>query len=348
MLTGWASGRPEASAEITSLWKIKQETGQDIAASLIATDTILSRLAAEIIEKVLQGQFKVFFEPVLDVIPGLQVKDRKKFEKTGLVELLERIEKIIFSRAGGDYGQVGLNITGGYKAVIPYLTILGQVKGIPLYYIFERTDELIKLPQAPLSINWSMFEKYSHVLNDLAEGIAEDWQNYKRKHNIGDDFSACIWEEGDMAELNALGRVFWLKYQQFITVDILRGMRYFSDSAGNKAEVNVAIKELYGRLQERLKDLRPPDEKTLLQYLSNLPDTDDLRHGANPGRNKFIFKSTKKSHIRLFYSPVYQNGFLKLKIYDYVRGDFDHEIYIQEFKRRLKALPDEQFITIPL
>ncbi len=113
---------------------IQEEIKDSLEVYLIATETILSRIAAEIIQTKLNGYNagggktnNVFFEadkeaPECDVIQGLDVKNADEFSNTGLPNLIERLKEI-----GINKEKIILNITGGYKGVIPYLTILGQV-----------------------------------------------------------------------------------------------------------------------------------------------------------------------------------------------------------------------------
>ena len=68
----------------------------------------------------------------MHVISDLQVKDSKRFIK-GMRNLIDEI----FEIADEYWGNVIMNITGGYKASIPYLTILAQLNGCPIYYILK-------------------------------------------------------------------------------------------------------------------------------------------------------------------------------------------------------------------
>lgn len=334
VLLSWAKVKEDTSAEIKSLLKIRAHVKEEITGQLIATDTILSRLAAEVLCSVLKKEMIMNFEPEKDVIKGLQVRDRKKFEKEGLVNLAARIEELAPAST-----ETGINITGGYKAIIPYLTILGQVHGHRLYYTFEDTDELILIPQTPVNIDWGLFEKYAHVFQELEEGIY-NWEQYKREHNLWEeDFQSCTWEEEGLAELNALGRMFWNRYKNFFLVQVLKGSCYFTESSGNKREVNEALGELYRRLSGQITLNSLTTTAELHQHLISLGSNDDLRHGENPGRDKFIFKSTRKSQIRLVYTPLLASSGLVIKLFDYVRGNFDHHTYLPEFKQKMQVSP---------
>jgi len=192
VLIKWLEQHSLGTAELKSLGKIKELFKNELDVLLLATDSVTSRLAAEILKEHYKGNDKniiISFDPDKDVITGLQVNNSRTFEKEGLVNLIERIEEF----TQGYYQDVVINITGGYKAVIPYLTIYGQVNNIPLYYIFEDTDSLIKIPQGPIDINWGIFEKYKTVVEKLDQGVTEKkWEQFKRENNIEDDFPDIV------------------------------------------------------------------------------------------------------------------------------------------------------------
>lgn len=165
----WAKNNSKASAEITSILKLKESLKDDLEVYLLATDTVVSRLAAEIIQEVLPdyGNIRVVFNPKTDVIEGLQVDDYKSFVETGLRKLVERIDQII------NYypDNVVFNITGGYKGVIPYLTLLGQVNRCEIVYIYEETETLITIPRVPISVDFQVFDRYYEEILQLEEAI---------------------------------------------------------------------------------------------------------------------------------------------------------------------------------
>lgn len=72
-------------------------------------------------------------------IEGLQVKDAETFRDAGFINLIDKVVAI----KGEDTSTI-LNISGGYKALIPPLTLLAQLEQIPLYYIYEDSGELIE------------------------------------------------------------------------------------------------------------------------------------------------------------------------------------------------------------
>ncbi len=344
LLNEWINDN--SSAELKSILKLK-DLYNEIRVQLITTDTILSPLAAQIIQKYLNAKnIECEFSEENDIIKGLQVSDRKTFEKDGIVNLVERAHKIIKDCY---YENVIFNITAGYKAVIPYMTIMAQINNIAIFYIFEDTDDLIKIPQAPLSINWQMFEKYANLLSLLERGIEKNWQQIKREQNIDADFSSCIWEEDDMAELNAIGKIFWQVYKANFMVKIVRNSGYFDDNPGNRKQLIESFRELYQRLSSEIRSNAIHTTDSLVLHIRTLTDQHDLRHGPVIGTNKFIFKSTAKGQIRIVYSPELKNSELSLRIYDYKRGaQINHSRYIKNLKVKIENMKDLEWEFIPI
>lgn len=206
-----------ASAELQSTAKIQNELGADITVHLLASDTIASRLAAEILSgnvagKILPNQVSVNFETGQDIIKGLQVKNRKDFLKEGMNALIHRIEQINSTLTS--IGQsLAINITGGYGATLPYLTIYAQLKRVPLYYNFEDSNELIEIPPSPLSIDWDEIGPYFDTLQKIYDAEAiEGWAQFRAEYYQETEIlGPFIWvDEGDnSAYVSPLGEAFW-------------------------------------------------------------------------------------------------------------------------------------------
>ena len=135
-----------SSAELQSSTKIQARLGEDIQVRLIATDTVTSRLAAEILKNkasVLGSSVSVEFDYPDDVIRGLQAQDNEEFANSGVPNLWKRLTSI---SAGIRNGQsFAINITGGYGATSPILTVFARLNRVPLYYYFEDAAEVIEI-----------------------------------------------------------------------------------------------------------------------------------------------------------------------------------------------------------
>jgi putative CRISPR-associated protein (TIGR02619 family) len=153
-----------ACAEKTSIDKIKADF-TDIKIILIVSETQISRFLGEI--------FKDYFGESCKIkeIIGLQIDDKERFENEGLHNFIEFFKTL-------KKENLILNITAGYKAFIPYLTIIGQVYTIPIKYIFEESDSLISIPELPIGFDDKVADLYLQYLNNyllenlnLSQGI---------------------------------------------------------------------------------------------------------------------------------------------------------------------------------
>lgn len=216
IVCGWANGKQNASAEIASIIKIQEELKKkginQIEVHLICTETILSRLAAECIQKWFEKCDSITFPNAPIVVKDLRVETKIIFEK-GLLNLFNEIdEKIVEKDTSGKrkWNEIILNITGGYKAIIPHLTILGQIYQRPIYYVFdEGTDnnyELMKIPILPISFDWLVSEIYGQMLSsDFALQNFSDDNAFGKLKNYGlakgnienkqvDVFGSLLWQ----------------------------------------------------------------------------------------------------------------------------------------------------------
>lgn len=176
----------KSCAELQTLQAIAAENnGAELEVYLLATDTVLSMVACELIKTCLdQGNIKgvkkcVFHAdanaPDTTVIKGLQMEKADRFRQEGFSNLLNILQKFAVK------DNTVLNISGGYKAVIPYLTLYAQLEGIPLKYMYEDSEELITVGNMPFSFDWAKAERYYLILQDGKEYF----QNNQQKNNEG-------------------------------------------------------------------------------------------------------------------------------------------------------------------
>ena len=203
---------PKASAEIESILKIAKD--EKVIIHLLATDTVLSVLAADIIKDWFDDKQKINFNASYedDVIKDLLVTDKQTFEK-GLTNLFTKIDAIVPEKKGKkDWSDIVFNITGGYKAIIPHLTILAQVYRCPICYIFSEGEnnlepDLIKIPALPINFDWLVAEIYGQylssdfVLNKLLEHNPDDFEVLKKY--------GLVKNEGDSKSRDTFGKLMW-------------------------------------------------------------------------------------------------------------------------------------------
>ncbi len=215
-LTDWIGGADAASAEMESASKIAAQESTSIHVRLLASDTIASRLAAELIRDhadISGAEFS--FRPDLDLIPDLQVFDAESFGN-GIRHLVRRVRDLLEERGElmgtQSAGTCAINIAGGYKATLPYLTVLGELYDVALRYKFEETDGMLSIPQVPLALDEDLFRQHEAQFAALNEGV-DDWaafqdENYAFTERAGD----LIEVAENVALLSPLGELFWGYY----------------------------------------------------------------------------------------------------------------------------------------
>jgi CRISPR/Cas system-associated protein Csm6 len=95
-------------------------------------------------------------------IPDLKIDKPSLFNKSGFNNLLYTVDYIVKINPNQE---VILNISGGYKALIPFLTIYAQLQGIKINYIYEDSLDLIELDSSFLGFNESEVEVIEPFLN---------------------------------------------------------------------------------------------------------------------------------------------------------------------------------------
>ena len=346
-----------ASAELQSTAVIRDKLDDNMIVYLLASDTIASRLAAEILrdrinppDSVLGNQITAKFnaDPAtvgIDVIRNLQVEDAVSFSREGMPKLFQRINYIKDWEAGGNQN-LAINITGGYGATLPYLTIFAQLKDVPLYYNFEGESELITIPRVPLTIDSDLIESRADVLVQIADHMDDPtrWSVFKSQNEqVVKELSAFIWEDDDLgAELSPMGNIFWNDYLKHHFIVKLPP----SGSRGDIEEtiIDEAIRELYKMLNDALRPSYLTPE-TCYDRLRELGHNHDLNHtGQVHGQDIFIFKSTDLEQVRLMYTFVVNGQTItQLTIFD-SRGHMNNEGY-RVWKQEFVIPPEINFET---
>jgi putative CRISPR-associated protein (TIGR02619 family) len=291
-----------ASAEIKSLIKLKEELKEDFEIYLLFSDTAISHLAAEILYKVF-SEYKPYDElkdyevkePIK--IEGLQTWDRSVFNK-GMVNLIQTIENI----SQGYWENVVINITGGYKATVPYLTILAQINKCPIYYIFEDTDALIKIPYIPIDINWGIFDKYWEYFERIAHpnSIPKGELDYNFLKECNNLYEETEINNITYVTLGPIGEILWRKYKS----------RFF---------IFYAPEEVYDEIQR---------QDNIMRILTSKFGNNEKRKNKTEIKNGHYVYDDGNNPYRIFYFE--HEG--KIYIYKTFENHKEYENYLNQTK----------------
>lgn len=280
------NNKANVCAEIKSLVKIKEELDDIIEIYFLTSDTILSRLVYDIISEIWSQieNLKNYKINKCD-IKNLQVNDRKRFND-GMINLIYKIYNI----ANDHWDNLIINISAGYKATLPFLTILAQVNKCPLYYIFEDIDALIKIPYVPLSINWQVFEQNEKFFYDLEiKDVLELPYNLMLKSEV----ESLIEKVDNLIVLNPLGITLWEKYKEkykkfdvFYISEIAN--KYFEEKKDRQPLIKKSLQELKRRLKENPQN---PDLRHLIKDFNHSEDFYTFKHKENNLQVRILYKA---------------------------------------------------------
>lgn len=332
-----------AAAELQSTAKIKDELSEEeTIIHLLASETIASRLAAEILsgnvasgilDRGVSVRFDARTEDKPDIINGLQVKNRKQFLRIGMNALICRIEKIVSTLTGSNTS-LAINITGGYAATLPYLTIYAQLKRVPLYYNFEDSNELIEIPHSPLTIDWDAIKEHFDVLQKINDAEAlENWENFKNEHwEAVNELEPFILVDVDdnSAYLSPLAVVFWdecLKHKHQVS---------FPDpvtiAPDQRQKVQTEIKDGISGEEHH----RPKGWERYVKRLCENAYVEYVRYdsGVHGGKSVKVLDNGNDGHIGVQYTK--DDKTLPLRVETTANGKQQTELVMEYIKRQLK------------
>lgn len=165
------------SAEINSLERLGLTPSSKVI--LLATDNAASKACASELKNFIAHHFSLADKNVeIKRIKGLQVHDVKALKEQGFRELVTTVLSYLTDDALNYQYEVILNPTGGYKGVMPFLTLLGMLYGKSSVYIFEHAEQLINLPPLPFSFDIEIYNRVVPALKRIDEQTAISEQEY--------------------------------------------------------------------------------------------------------------------------------------------------------------------------
>jgi CRISPR/Cas system-associated protein Csm6 len=284
VINEWGKNKKDDSAEIKSILAITNELQEDVEVYLLATDTVLSVLACKLVKEWFnrysesEYAINIQFNEKHDVMSKLQVNDKDSFNKEGLVNLINRL----YSICDNYFTDTVLNITGGYKAVIPYMTIFGQVNQVPVKYIFEDTDTLIEIPLLPLTLDNSLFDKYYMEFSLLEQEIL----NQKDYYQFAAEAVSCLEIDASGEILyNPLGSMLWETYKS----------NYFffcaSDEVWNEIQTQEDIKRILRTKFYTVEGRQNKTEKKQSHYVYDDGDNNNRIYYFEVDNQVYIYKT---------------------------------------------------------
>ncbi len=155
-------------AEASVLHKAGADAGDRVV--LLATDNGLSRICGAAAKRVLVAGFG-FSDTNVELVrvPGLQVSDAARLRREGLPGFVKAVVTRI--EANQSAYETFLCPVGGYKGIVPFLTVLGMAYRLPVLYTFEFIDSLVRLPPLPFSLDRDLYARAKDALREIGSRI---------------------------------------------------------------------------------------------------------------------------------------------------------------------------------
>ncbi|MCK4447323.1 MAG: hypothetical protein KAW56_09605 [Candidatus Marinimicrobia bacterium] len=200
-------------AEISSLYAFKTDpnykdriNGHTIRVILVHSPGI-GEVCAEKIKYLIEGKRSPFngWKCELKKLKHLNVNNKDEFQKS-----IEELTNIIRKQYENNPHRLYLNITGGYKALVPYLTMISMAVGrkVAAFYLFEDSPNILMLPVYPFSFDLRLWRDWRGILGpfdpklklekEQKEPLYKTFKNTRLKDLINID--------EDKYELNTLGQ----------------------------------------------------------------------------------------------------------------------------------------------
>ena len=257
-------GLNATSAEIKSL--VKMEIRPDDRVILIASDTVDGKLCAELVRSFLLKK-EICHVVEIKTIPGLQAKDGKAFQRDGLKNLLGYLISL-------EHEDIILNSTGGFKSVVPYISLIGMIFNRPVKYIHEDSEDVITLSNVPVIMNDGILLLVENKLRKIEKESAiskGEWLSgldyYDRR------FDSLIEEYGGQVTLSGIGLLFWERFKRDYPEELARDEAELSDKPNKLNERGVTHHGIEKLKPLALKLLQSPFIKSIPNSCDNQPSS---------------------------------------------------------------------------
>jgi len=152
------------SAEFNSLLLLECSADDEVV--LLAGDDAVGNTCSAHLAAVISKRFGIVADRCKVIrIPQLHVHDPERFKREGLPHLFEVVLEYLRDPQRRYEGGVIINPTGGFKGVVPFLTLLGMLYGARVAYGSRASGQLISLPPVPVVFDPEVFSRAREAMS---------------------------------------------------------------------------------------------------------------------------------------------------------------------------------------
>lgn len=249
------------SAETNALHQIGLR-GEDRIVFL-HSETPKSTLCAESLSQHYTGTVDSVFSRKIE---GLSYEE-KRFKKKGLRSLTGTLTELI-EDAEEEGREVLINATGGFKAEIPFATLVGLLFDKPVYYIHRRFQDIIRMPVLPISPDYSLLHENRDLLEWVFIESPPATEVNQRLKGRPDKLQSLLIEDNENVSLSPTGVAIYATYidrvEKSSDDEIL-----LSSTARQVYKSNSSAQEKLDRIFAKLQKRKLREEKSQAMILSS-------------------------------------------------------------------------------
>jgi hypothetical protein len=192
-------------AELNALFSRDPKPGSGDCVTLIATRTRAGDFCSEGLNCILAG---LHIDCSIIRPKHLGLAGDAVFITKGLPEFLNDCYNEIRQKKEKGY-EIILCPNGGYKALIPYVTLAGLLEGLEIRYVYDDSDAAMALPHLPIGPDMAAFDESLLTLED----IQHEKDDTKKRFSVGSlpEKLKPLFDDGK--DLSALGECLWNAYR---------------------------------------------------------------------------------------------------------------------------------------
>ncbi|MEL3908228.1 MAG: hypothetical protein P1P64_04345 [Treponemataceae bacterium] len=307
------------SAETNTLDRLGLSKNDKIA--LITTDNLLGNVCSAKLKSILLEVYGMS-EPQVEIkrIKDLQISDIKKVRQTGLKNLISTVLDLLKEN---QYGyEIIFNPVGGYKFVLPFITIIAMLYGKRSIYIFEHSEELLNIPALPFTFDINIFRRAKPAL-DLIEEKTEIHIDKFLNSIVGyvdseRDMFMSFTEPGDKPDFVTLSPLAWC----FMEIDDGREKAQISETA--KKQLAKIENEASGQAIKRIiKNAENPTWRNVnLHRWDSIKDLSVLK--CKSGERVIFYMDKEIVKVVYIYTShnEYERKFSNLSLNNFIKENF--------------------------
>ncbi|BAY83094.1 hypothetical protein NIES267_25800 [Calothrix parasitica NIES-267] len=278
----------ETCAELNGIYGLydeKLEQGISDTHILITTDTAQGRITSKLIEKFLQDN--KLKNTTTCIQPQLSLKSSTAF-KEGMAKVIPYIRDTIEGFQKNQY-QIYFNLVGGFKALQGYFNTIGMFYANEIIYVFEGSNEVIKIPRLPIKVDIEKIEPFKVQLAMMEQGdVYKSWEKLK---DIPRDW---LLEDGQEMTLSTWGQLIWSQCKE----ELLSNNLLKFPKISYKDSFIDDLKKIDNNLEEKLK-LQEVIAKVAIFLQKSNGDTSPLKNDNGLQYDKYTNMKGDIAHFRV-------------------------------------------------